>query len=138
MFTHTPYVADCHVMFTTADRAKFADLAQRAAAHPLDFHDLLSPGKVVAFGHELANLWVQMDKLIISFAHERLPPDWRIYRHLSVSESGKPASEQAFLEIAKEFGMGDMDKWNHDLGHVIEQWIPFALQARHAFELVVN
>ena len=125
-------------MLTAADRAKLAGLGQRAAAHPLDFHDLLSPGKVVAFGHELANLWVQMDSLIVCFAHERMPPDWRIYRHLSVSDSSKPASEQVFLEIAKEFGMGDMEKWNHDLGQVIGQWIPFASQARHAFEPVVN
>jgi hypothetical protein len=123
-------------MFTDAEKDLLLDLRRRAAEHPVDMRDLLNPGKVRAFREQMANQSAEIGRLVIAFGHERMPPNWGIYRHLSVSENGKPVNEQVFLEIAKIMGMGDTNTWSHDLMRVISRMLPLA--ARHALQPILD
>lgn len=68
-------------MFTDAEKALLFDLRQRAVEHPVDMRDLLNPGKRQEFRDQMAVQSVEIGTLVIAFAHERMPPNWGIYRH---------------------------------------------------------
>jgi hypothetical protein len=125
-------------MFNRSDEAKLADLVQRAANNPMDLRDLADPGKVQAFANMMKSLSVDIGPLVIALSHDRMPPDWRAYRHLSVSQSGRQPSEAIFLRIAAEVGMGDPSKWNADIVRSIEQRMPVRMNARHAFQPMMD
>jgi hypothetical protein len=121
-------------MFDAADRAKLADLARRAAENPMDFRDFTNPAKVREITRTMASLGIHIGTLTITLTHDRMPPDWRPYRHLSVSDKGQKPSDAVFLEIAREVGMGDTSKWDTVLVRHIERILPLRFNARHVFQ----
>ena len=125
-------------MFNRADRAKLADLVRRAADNPMDMRDLANPGKIQAFADMMDSLTVHIGPLVIALSHDRMPPDWQAYRHLSVSQTGRQPSEAIFLRIAGEVGMADPSKWNVDLARLIERNMPVRMNARHAFQPIFD
>jgi hypothetical protein len=78
-------------------------------------------------------LTINIGDLRIAYSYDRMPPDWQPYRHLSVSELGQPPSEEVFLSIARELGMGEPATWNAALVRLLER-LPVRLRARHAFQ----
>lgn len=125
-------------MFTQADQTKLADLVRRAAENPMDFRDFADPAKAEKAAVLMASLGVRIGSLMIALSHDRMPPDWRPYRHLSVSDAGKQPRDTTFLYIAREVGMGQPSKWNTDLVELIEAAMPVRLNARHAFQPMVD
>jgi hypothetical protein len=111
-------------MLTPDQQRALEALAQRAATTILDLRTI-DPSAI-------DNLSINFGTLRIAFAYERMPPDWRPYRHLSVSDAGHPPDEAMFLAIAEAVGMGDPATWNTDLVRLIERLLPM-LRAKHAF-----
>lgn len=125
-------------MFNATHRAKLASLVREAANNPMDLRDLADPAKAAQFAEMMVALSVTIGALKIALSHDRMPPDWRPYRHLSVSQSGRKPSAGLFLQVAREVGMGDPYKWNSSLVVLIEQRMPVRMNARHAFQAIVN
>lgn len=122
-------------MFDATDRAKLAELVQRAAANPVDMHDALNPATAPAFHAMMDTLAVHLGPFIIALSHERMPPDRQVYRHLSVSKrdgGGRP-DDTTFEWIANEVGMGSPETWQTALVRQLEAMLP-GLRARHAFK----
>ena len=117
-----------------ADRAKLADLVRRAAENPMDFRDFTNPAKVREITRTMMSLGVNIGTLTITLTHDRMPPTWRPYRHLSVSDKGQKVSDAILLEIAREVGMGDTSRWNTALVRHIERIAPLRFSARHVFQ----
>ena len=125
------------MVLTGSDRAKLADLVRRAGETPLDMRDFGDPAKIPLIARTTEQLSLQIGTLVIAVSHDRMPPDWRLYRHLSVSDRAQPADDQTFSTIADAVGMGDPETWNADLPQFIERNIErmlgTKLNARHAF-----
>lgn len=125
-------------MFTASDRAKLADLVRRAAENPMDFRDFGNPQKAAELNRLFRSLSVRIGTLMIAVTHDRMPPHWLPYRHLSVSDHGDRPSEAVFLRIASEVGMGAPEMWDQELCKRIEQAMSHKLTARHAFRPVTS
>ena len=89
-----------------ADREKLADLARRAAAHPVDRRLFQHPIEGPEALRALASLRVTVQGLAVAFSHDLTPPSWEPVRHLSVGVPDGSAPDPAMLRaIAREFGM---------------------------------
>lgn len=121
-------------MLSNDDKAKLLDLANRAVASPLDYRELFNAARNKAVSEQLVNLSINLGTLTIAFAYETMPPG--IYRHLSVSDAGKPVNDALFYEIAQVVGMGDTSTWDHKLVQQIMQYLPFASHVKHAIQPV--
>ena len=89
-----------------ADREKLADLARRAAAHPVDPRRFQDPVEGPEALRVLASLRVRVAGLVVAFSHDLTPPAWEPVRHLSVGAPDGSAPDPALLQaIAREFGM---------------------------------
>lgn len=114
----------------TDERAALTALVQRAAQNPIDMRDFSDPVKGVESTRIMRTLRIQLGSLAIGFSHDRLPPDWLPYRHLSVSDGGKQVADALFQEIAEAVGIGSYDQ-DHFAGLVRSFGSGFT--TRHAF-----
>lgn len=121
-------------MLSDDDKAKLLDLANRAAENPLDYRDLFNSACTKMVRDRLKSLSLELGTLIIAYAYETMPPRWGMYRHLSVSDHGKPVNDALFYEIAQLVGMGDTSTWDHGLMEVITRTVP--THAKHAMQPV--
>lgn len=125
-----------YVMLSPDDKVKLLALAQRAAAKPLDYRNLFNTAGAKAVRDAMIDLSLNLGTLTIAFAYENMPPLWGVYRHLSISDAGKPVDDEVFYEIAQIVGMGDTSTWDHMLVQVIKRHIPFASHVKHAIQPV--
>lgn len=91
---------------SAADREALADLARRAAAHPVDRRLFQHPVHGPEALRAAASLRVTVAGLAVAFSHDLTPPSSEPVRHLSVSATGGAVPDPALLRaIAREFGM---------------------------------
>jgi hypothetical protein len=92
---------------SAADREALADLARRAAAHPVDRRLFEHPVHGPEALRAAASLRATVAGLAVAFSHDLTPPSSEPVRHLSVgAPSGGVAPDPALLRaIAREFGM---------------------------------
>ncbi len=91
---------------SAADRETLADLARRAAAHPVDRRLFQHPVHGPEALRASASLRVTVAGLTVAFSHDLTPPSWEPVRHLSVGATGGAVPDPALLQaIAREFGM---------------------------------
>lgn len=83
-----------------------ADLARRAAAHPVDRRLFQHPVHGPEALRASASLRVTVAGLTVAFSHDLTPPSWEPVRHLSVGAPDGSRPDPAMLRaIAREFGM---------------------------------
>jgi|SRR5882672_3533163 len=123
-------------MLTDTDRARLSAIAKLAEQRPLDFRDFTNPNMFETLTLSLTAQSVKIGTLVIAYSHDRMPPDWRSYRHLSVSDGGQPPSTEVFMEIASLVGMGVPKNWDEELVRFLENALPVRIDARHAFQPV--
>ena len=125
-------------MFTAIETAKLAALALRAGQQPLDLRDYAAPGKLQEYAQIMESLTVHIGTLTIALSLDRMPPHWRPYRHLSVSDNGRPPNDATFMAIAQAVGMDDSKRWDAELVRRIYAAFSYRPIATHAFELLLD
>jgi hypothetical protein len=118
------------------ERTLLAELAQRAAQHPMDMREFTDPIKGPLAKDVMTSLRVQIGTLVIAYSHDRMPPDWHPYRHLSVSDAGKPVGDALFREIGDALGMGRFDEDSFLARLMLSMGA--GITARHVFEPLLD